>query len=143
MKVNFKIASFIFLLGCTTSLSATDEISLFDNKGDAVAYISVSEDLTIYLWGGKPVAYLDGENVYGFNGKHLGWFSKGMIMDHDGNAPCVLKDVYPGYTSYESYKSYKQYKPYKSYKQYAPYKPYSNNRLSSMPCSIFLALGND
>ncbi len=35
--------------------------------------------LTIYLWGGKPVAYLsaesdDGFHVYGFNGKHLGWF---------------------------------------------------------------------
>jgi hypothetical protein len=25
------------------------------------------------------------ESVYGFNGKHLGWYENGAIVDHDGN----------------------------------------------------------
>lgn len=101
----------------------------------------MDDDLTIYLWAGLPVAYLDGNNVYGFNGNHLGWFLKGVIIDHDGDSPCVMKYRYSGYTKYEGYKGYKGYKPYKSYKKYAPYKPYESHSFSSTPCSIFLAMG--
>ena len=129
MKINFNVAF------------AGDEISLYDRKGNAVAYIAVDDELTIYLWKGKPVAYLDGEDVYGFNGKHLGWFSKGLIIDHDGNIPCVIKESHPGYTNYEGYKGYKSYKPYKSYKEYSPYKPYSSKQFSAVQCSLFLAFG--
>ena len=134
----------VLLGSAVTTLNAAfagDEISLYDNDGDAVAYIAVDDDLTIYLWGGKPVAYLDGENVYGFNGKHLGWFLDGVVIDHEGHASCVVEERYPGYTKYEGYKGYKSYKPYKSYKEYAPYKPYASNRFSAVPCSLFLALG--
>ena len=34
---------------------------------------------------GAAVAYLDGESVYRFNGKHLGWFRNRNVYDHDGN----------------------------------------------------------
>lgn len=37
------------------------------------------------LWAGKPVAYLDKENEYGFNGNHLGWIENSAKYDHDGN----------------------------------------------------------
>ena len=117
------------------------EISLYDSAGEAVAYIDLSDDLTIYLWEGKPVAYLDEENVYGFNGNHLGWYSRGSIIDHDGDAACVEKQRHPS-PRYESYKGYQAYKPYKSYKEYAPYKPYETGRLSDFPCALFLARGS-
>lgn len=130
------VSSFVF---------ADDEISLFDSDGDASAYIAVSEDLTIYLWSGAPVAYLKASSgadydVYGFNGKHLGWFSKGLIWDHDGNASCGVKKVMPR-TSYEPYKSYKQYKPYKSYTEYAPYRPYLSSSFGVVPCALLLGSG--
>jgi hypothetical protein len=53
----------------------------------------MDDDMTIYLWAGKPVAYLDlvgsGEfDVYGFNGQHLGWFANGAIRNHFGQ--CFL-----------------------------------------------------
>jgi hypothetical protein len=45
--------------------------------------------VSLYDGSGKPVAYLDsdaaepgGFMVYGFNGKHLGWFVNGVIWDH-------------------------------------------------------------
>lgn len=52
---------------------------LTTRPSEAVAYIDADDELTIYLWGGKPVAYLERDtgnefHVYGFSGKHLGWF---------------------------------------------------------------------
>lgn len=29
---------------------------------------------------------LGSQYIYGFNGKHLGWFIKGLVYDHDGDA---------------------------------------------------------
>lgn len=124
---------------------AGDEVSLFDGSGKPVAYIAVDDEMTIYLWGGKPVAYLDrdtsgGYHVYGFNGKHLGWFVRGVIWGQDGKASCAVKEVLAS-TTHESFKSYKQYKPYKSYKQYAPYRPYFSNSFGETPCRFLLGEG--
>ncbi len=55
-----------------------------DSRGRAVAYLAGDGDLTM-LWAGKPVAYLDKENEYGFNGNHLGWIENSAKYDHDGN----------------------------------------------------------
>jgi len=61
------------------------EKTLFNSMGEPVAYISRDQNRTIYLWDGHPVAYLYGYNVYGFNGRHLGWFINGIVYDPDGN----------------------------------------------------------
>lgn len=121
-----------------------NEISPFDSSGKPVAYIALDEEMTIYLWGGKPVAYLkrgsDGYDVYGFNGEHLGWFLKGAVWDHDGAAACAVKEMMQS-TAYEPYKSYKQYKPYKSYTKYAPYQPSLTGKFGPIPCQFLLAEG--
>jgi len=101
---------------------ADDEISLFSGSGDAVAYIALSDELTIYLWSGKPVAYLSedssgGYHVYGFNGKHLGWFVSGVVRDHRGDAACAVKEVMKS-TNFESFKSFKEFKPFKAFKKF-------------------------
>ena len=132
---------FLLLVLFSSPSFGDSEISLFNYNGDAVAYIDIYDELTIYLWDGEPVAYIDNDNVYGFNGRHLGWFSNEMIIDHMGDSPCVMKSRYPGYTNYEGYKGYKYYKPFKEYQEYAPYKPYATNRFSPIPCSLFLAMG--
>ena len=143
-----KNTSFFLVLLFSLNLSAQDEISLFNSDGDATAYIDTEDDdLTIYLWGGKPVAYMfkkSGEfHVYGFNGNHLGWFIDGIIRDHEGDAIGATKDAIRMYTNYEPYKSYKQYKPYKAYKEYSPYKPYLSSSWSSMNFKLFLLQGID
>jgi len=124
----------------------SEEISLFNSKGKPIAYID-TDDLTIYLWNGKPVAYLFSNDnklhIYGFNGKHLGWFVSGIIRDHEGDAVGFKEGAVNVYTEYEPYKAYKQYKPYKSYKEYAPYMPYLSTSWSNTPLSLFLAQGVD
>jgi hypothetical protein len=84
-------------LVCSVAV-AQEELSLFDGSGRAVAYVVADDDLTIHLWSGEPVAYLarsgtNDFNVYGFNGKHLGWFVDGVVRDHDGDVTCALRDA--------------------------------------------------
>lgn len=118
-----------------------EEITLFNADGMPVAYICPFDDFTIYLWSGEPSAYLYQDNVYGFNGKHLGWFEDGIIWTHDGEKIGFIKSTLPVNPCYEPYKSYKQYKPYKSYREYAPYKPYKSYNISDMLLEILLNMG--
>ena len=137
----------ILLLLFIPLVSLTQEISLFNSDGDAVAYIDTDdEDNTIYLWNGTPVAYLSAEsnyyNIYGFNGNHLGWFEDGIVRNEDGDAVGFQEGAVSGvYTNYEPYKSYKKYKPYKSFKSFAPFKPYFSNSFSNESFVLFLKRG--
>lgn len=130
------LALMMVLMTPSFVFSQTDETTLYDSKGKAAAYIA--DDMTIYLWSGKPVAYLSsgggGTSVYGFNGKHLGWFEKGYIRDHDGDAACGVKGVIRS-PQLEALKSLKELKPLKSLKELAPLKP-----LISMSCLMYPAV---
>lgn len=119
------------------------EITLFNSKGEATAYIDTSDELIIYLWDGDPVAYIHDDDVYGFNGKHLGWFVDGIIWDNEGNAVGFIEGAVNMVTSIEPIKGIKSIKPMKSMREMAPMKPVFSNRWSSLPFSIFLANGID
>jgi len=130
----------------TVPLRAQDETTLFDADGRATAYIA--EDMTIYLWSGKPVAYLysdsdhEGFDIYGFNGKHLGWFVGGIARDHEGNAACGVKSVVP-LPQLEPLKSLKELKPLKSLRELRPLRPIFSRSWSDVPCRIFLYEGSE
>lgn len=140
-KMNKFIIVLFFVLIYSTLNS--QDISLYNSEGKAVAYVEDDDDLTIYLWEGKPVCYISGDNLYGFNGIHLGWWVNGVIRDHNGNAVGATKSALGRYTQYEPYKGYKQYRPYKKYKQYAPYKPYWSSSWSDISFRMFLLNGVD
>lgn len=143
MKKTLLIICCLVLNFVLTAFSSTDEISLYDKSGNAKAYIA--DDLTIYLWGGDPVAYLfqsDNEwHVYGFNGTHLGWYSNGIIYDNSGYATGAQSDALSTPTSIEPIKGIKGIKPIKSIRQIAPIKPIFSNSWSNTPLIIFLRAG--
>jgi 4-fold beta flower protein len=122
-----------------------DEVTLFDGRGNAAAYVSTDDEQTIYLWSGKPVAYLapdssDGFHVYGYNGKHLGWFVAGVVRDHEGNAACAVKERFRT-TQFEPFKAFRQFKPFKSFKDFAPHRPSFSTSWGDTPCRFLLAEG--
>ena len=137
----------LFLL--PAHILADDEISLYSGNGEAVAYIALSDELTIYLWSGEPVAYLSEDNaggyhVYGFNGKHLGWFVGGVVRDHQGDAACAQKEVLQS-TNFESFKAFKQFKPFKAFKafkEFSPFRPNFSSKFGQIPCNFLLASGS-
>jgi hypothetical protein len=57
------------------------EITLFDRKGHAIAYIADDGEKSIYFWKEQAVAYVDDETVYGWDGHHLGFFVDGILYD--------------------------------------------------------------
>ena len=137
----------IVLLASTLSgqVRAEGEVTLFNGAGKADAYIALDDKMTIYLWSGKPVAYLEkdsdsGYHVYGFNGKHLGWFVKGVVWDHEGNGSCGVKEVLRT-TEFEPFKAFKQFKPFKAFTQFAPYRPAFTTKFGDTPCRFLLAEG--
>jgi hypothetical protein len=139
------VAILIILLFLSFTVNA-NEISLFDGSGKTISYIDTSDELTIYLWDGKPVAYLKKSDVdysvYGFNGKHLGWFIRGIIWDHEGHASCTIKENLQ-YTEYEPFKSFKQFKPFKSFTEFEPFKPFFSNTFGENDCKSLLEKGID
>jgi hypothetical protein len=130
----------LFCFASAIQLRAQDETTLFNGDGAATAYIA--DDMTIYLWSGKPVAYLypvrnqDGFDVYGFNGKHLGWFTKGIAWNHDGDAACGVRSVI-SLPKIEPIKSIKEIKPIKAIREISPIRPIFSRSWSDVPCGIF------
>jgi len=116
-------------------------MTLFDKDGNPVAYIEIEDENTIYLWDGTPVAYLYSENIYGFNGKHLGWFGDGVIRNHEGEKCGFTGSNVPVATKLEPFKSFKQFKPFKSFKEFAPFKPFDSWSTSSLLLKDFLRQG--
>jgi hypothetical protein len=134
---------FIFLLLTLAFMAGAQarEITLFDSEGEAVAYIDTSDEATIYLWSGKPVAYLHGKSIYGFNGKHLGWFDQGVVLDHKGNGVGFIRGAANKPTRLEGLKSLKSFKPLKSLKELEPLKPRNSNQWARLPLERFLLSG--
>lgn len=131
--------------GIAPALRYAEEITLFGSDATAVAYIA-DDDFTIYMWSGDPVAYLDsdpagGFHVYGFNGKHLGWYVSGVLRDHGGNVVGARKEVFSSTVKLEPFKSFKKFKPFKSFKQFAPFRPFFSNTWSKKYLDEFLLEG--
>jgi hypothetical protein len=58
-------------------------MDFFESSGLAVAYCE--DHVHIFLYRGEPAAYFEGDCVYSYSGRHLGWRHDGWIIDHDGN----------------------------------------------------------
>jgi len=142
----FFIVCSVILTSATATLPQDEEISLYDSDGTPVAYVAFGDDApTIYMWSGKPVAYLadtsgDGFSIYGFNGKHLGWFVKGIARDHDGDAACGIRQAVDS-PKLEPIKSLKELLPLKSLKELEPLRPIFTVQWSGTPCAAFLYQG--
>ncbi len=132
------------LLSTNTNVYGDDTISLFNAHGEAEAYIT--PDKTIYLWSGKPVAYLysdprrAGESIYAFDGKYLGWFEQGFARDRNGDQTCGVKSVIKS-RQLEPLKSLKELKPIKALRELPPIRPIIHHSWSDTSCRTFLSRG--
>ena len=127
----------------STAKELKGEITLFDNRGQPIAYIDDSDDKTIFSFNGEPLAYIDDNNhIYGYNGMHLGWFEDQIVWDHYGARAGFTKATCPTFTQFEPFKGFKQFKPFKAFKQFAPFKPIKSSMISSIGLLEFLKQGS-
>lgn len=90
-------------------------MEFFDRGGRAVCYSTDGE--TLYLWSGKPVGYLSEGRVYSFKGRLLGWIDDGWLFDRH-NRPALFADGAIG----GPVKPVKQVKPVKGVRAVRPVK---------------------
>ncbi|MBS1524062.1 MAG: hypothetical protein JST19_00345 [Bacteroidetes bacterium] len=145
MKLICFLFAVIFLCG---SAKPYREIDLYDSTGNAVAFIDdYITDQVVYLWNGKPVAYLhqnfNNTDVYGFNGKHLGWFEDGKLRDNAGYLLGETKEALGRITSDVPMKGLKDTPPEQKFREQEPPKPYFSDLWSSTSASDYLPTGRD
>lgn len=121
-----------------------EEIDLYDKNGNASAYIDLADEAVIWSWEGEAVAYLDEENVYGWNGTHLGWFEDDFLFDHKGYIVCVTDNTKSFSALNKGFlplKGLKPLKPLKGLQDFSPLKPIYKRQFSDIPCDYFLKEG--
>ncbi len=141
MKIMKQLSTVFVVFLLIQSIGYAREISLYDDAGEAIAYIDTDDEMNIYLWKGKPVAYLDDESVYGFNGKHLGWFKEGIIWNHEGYAVGFIEAAVNKLTKLERLKGLQKLAPLKSLQKLEPLEPLQKNKWARIPLDIFLSFG--
>ena len=115
------------------------EETIFDQDGNAVAYIDYNDENTIYMWDGTLFSYLDEENhIYRFNGKHLGLFEDGIIWNLIGDRTGYNKQTIPVFAKFEPFKAFKKFK---SFKEFAKFKPFKMTSRRNTSLQQFLAEG--
>lgn len=119
----------ILCTGCSSDSEDSDktppkelQITLYDKNTEAIAYIDYGDEVTVYTFEGEPVAYIESKDqVYGFNGRLLGWYSDGVMYDQTYHAVGAKHGIARGgvntvSTHAEKLKGVKQVKPIKSVK---------------------------
>lgn len=89
------------------------EADFYDRNGRPVAYSNDGKH--IFSFSGMPLAYIDQNSVYSYQGQHLGWFDDGWIRDNQGG--CVL---YTAFASGGPTRPMMQIKPVKGVRDIMP-----------------------
>jgi hypothetical protein len=105
----------------------------YDRTGKPVAYLD-DDEVHIYAFDGRPLAYLSGEHVYDFGGKFVAWNSDGWLRDTDGHALLSTDHSQGGptkpFNQFEPFKGFKQFLPFKGFEEFAPFKPFDSHNWS-------------
>jgi len=140
-KVFFTILTMVLFV----TIANAQEVSLYDREGEAIAYIDFSEDATVYMWNGTPVAFLekDGRDVcvFGFNGSFMGWYEDGIIYDKKGYAVGAKKGATNMITKIERIKGIQRITPIRPITPITPIQPIFKSSWSSTSLSEFLYFG--
>ena len=142
-----RILSILLAAAVSAGAVSAEEITLYDSAGEAAAYIDIADRNTIYLWSGEPAAYLLKEgsvpDIYGFNGRHLGWLENGSVRDHEGLMAGFTKGSLNMHTGQEHYRPQKMQKPFRAQPEFPPQRPFYRNSFSGTPLRELLMQGRN
>lgn len=85
MMKNLKKIIMLLSLSFFSSILFAADVVLYDTTGAPAVYVDPDNQSMLYLSSGQPVGYIyDNGIVYSFDGKHLGWYSDGVLWDKNG-----------------------------------------------------------
>jgi len=116
-------------------------LDFYDRNGTPIAY--TDDDEHIFTFSGRPVAYLYGNSVYSYQGRHLGLVANGIIRDNRGQIAFLTGGASFGFSRpmlrMKPLKGLKQLKPLKRLRQLKPLKPLNVNSWSPFSGQQFFA----
>ena len=68
--------------------------TFYNKKGSLIAY--TEDSCHVFSFIGDPLAYINDDSVYTYEGKHLGFYQDGWIRDNDGMCVFFTKDAKSG-----------------------------------------------
>ena len=114
-------------------------ITFYDKNGDPFCY--TEDDCHIYDFDGNPIAYIESESVWNYDGKHLGFMHNGWIIDHSGDYLLFTEQSTGGplkpFRSLSPLKGLKSLKPLKGLKEFAPMRPLTSLSWSDLTADEF------
>ncbi len=114
-------------------------LDFYDKSGTPIAYTEDGEH--IYTFDGRPVGYLSDGSVYAYTGVHLGWFENGLIRDNSGNAALFSEGSSGGpikpIRQVKPIRGIRQIRPIKGIRQIKPIKPIPTLAWSSLSGAQF------
>lgn len=139
----------LLLIISISSLSA-QQVSLYDRQGRVSAYIDYTQERTIFMWNGTPVAFMekDGKDlaIFGLMLFFLGWYADGVIYDKAGFIVGVEKEVegalsIPINVKVEPIKGVQKVTPVYPVTPITPFQPILRSSWSDTTLSDFLYVG--
>lgn len=76
----------------------------------------------IVTFGGKSAGFLQGDSLYNYQGKHVGWYSEGLVRDHNGHVVGFGENVTD---TIHPFLPFKQFKPFADLTQFEPFRPFT------------------
>jgi hypothetical protein len=70
-------------------------LAFYDQTGAAIAYLE-GDGASIYLFSGRPVAWISDGGVFAYSGRFLGWFQDGWLWDLSGAAAFFTENASGG-----------------------------------------------
>jgi len=99
--------------------------------------------MTLYLWSGTPCAYLVSESIYGFNGKHIGWFRDAVVYDHHGYVVAATSGTFLRVVKIAPLKGLKELQPLRALEEIGPLKPIFTTLWSKTAANAFFLDGRN
>ena len=100
-------------------------IEFFDREGRAVAFCD--DGRSLFLWDGRPAAFIHDDGVFAYSGAFIGWFADGWICDAGGDRLLFEFDAVGGPAKPErgprATKGQRGAKPVRGARQPAPAQP--------------------
>lgn len=140
------IANVAFALLLAASVATVRASDLYSSTSQATAYIDWNDGMTIFMWGGQPVAYLYSTGatgswqVFSFSGSFLGWFEQEILWDRNGDAVLATAAALMGPVRPAPVRGIKGLKPLKGIRSLVPLKPLFSYRFASTTPEAFFGV---
>jgi hypothetical protein len=93
---------------------------IYDRYGRPV--FRVLDNGRFVTFSGKNMGFLKGDSLYNYVGRHVGWYSNGLVRDHQGNVVGFGQNVTD---SIRPFLPFKQFKPFASFVEFESFRPFT------------------